>query len=113
MSRSVYSPVPGPGVIYDYSQGGSLLPEKLHRFFLSHGPMGCEENFDTEEEMKLRGAVLKKCGDKVQYFTRERAVPQNRLRPSRNCAQCGFDEWMHYAYWKHPIGADHEFVPKY
>lgn len=33
------------------------------------------------------------------------------LNKGRSCAQCNHDEWVHYAYWAHTVGADHEFIP--
>lgn len=28
------------------------------------------------------------------------------------CARCDQDEWVHRAYWRATVGADHEFQPK-
>lgn len=64
------------GKIYNYP-----LPEKLHRFFITYtiGKKYYEENFDKREDAESRLEELKPRF--VTLYTRERALPESRLRP--------------------------------
>jgi len=60
--------------MYDHHR----LPKRLHRWFVGYlrNRRWVEENFDSREDAKERCGELKS----GQLFTRERALPESRLR---------------------------------
>lgn len=52
-------------------------PRRLHRFFIGYY---VEENFDTQREAAARQRELKREGIVARRYTRERAMPESRLR---------------------------------
>lgn len=69
------------GVVYDYKNRN--LPERLHRWFISYNNavgLYVEENFDTRSEANARMKELKKEQIVAYRWTRERSIPESRLR---------------------------------
>ena len=60
--------------------------EKLHRWFVSYEDKQgryTEENFDLKREARARLVDLINDGLEAELWTRERAMPESRLRPRR------------------------------
>lgn len=70
------------GVVYQYPMKRNF---KYHRWFISYSKDGhyVEENFDSREAATTRKRELKREGILATRWTRERALPDDRLRPER------------------------------